>query len=181
MILLTESAGDPAQLAAPIREIVRRIDADQLVFDVHTMEEFFQLSTVGLMNTIIGMVAAMGLMGLGLSIVGLYGLVAYAANRRTREIGIRMALGADRGSVLRMVLGRGVMLAFAGLIAGLVASVAVGHLLERAFPGGEPANEKDFTALIIVGLVVLAVTALSAYIPARRASRVNPMDALRYE
>jgi predicted permease len=179
LILLAESEGDPSTLVAPIRSIVRALDANQPIYDARTMEEFYQVSTVGMMNIIIGMIAAMGMMGLALSIVGLYGLVAYAASRRTREIGIRMALGADRAAVLRMVLTQGIVLATAGLAVGLLASVGTGELLRGTFTSGD--KTRDFTSLLLVAPVVLAVTALAAYIPARRASRVDPMKALRYE
>jgi ABC-type antimicrobial peptide transport system permease subunit len=118
-------------------------------------------------------------MGLGLSIVGLYGLVAYAASRRTREIGIRMAIGATRQTVLRMVLRQGIVLALVGLVIGLFASVGAGELLRAAFPNGD--DQRDFIAVVLVAPVVLAVTFLAAYIPARRASRIEPMKALRYE
>jgi ABC-type antimicrobial peptide transport system permease subunit len=121
----------------------------------------------------------MGLMGLALSIVGLYGLVAYAATRRTREIGIRMAIGATAPTVLRMVLGQGIALAVIGLGAGLAASVGAGRLLTAVFPSSN--DQGDVIALVLVAGVVLVVTALATYIPARRASRVNPMQALRYE
>jgi predicted permease len=179
LILLAESEGDPTSLITPLRTIVRGLDANQPIFDVRTMEEFYQISTVGLMNIIIGMVAAMGMMGLALSIVGLYGLVAYAASRRTKEIGIRMALGADRGAVLRMVLQQGIVLATVGLVVGLLASVGTGELLAGTFTGGD--KTRDFTSLLLIAPVVLAVTAFAAYIPARRASRLDPMKALRYE
>jgi ABC-type antimicrobial peptide transport system permease subunit len=121
----------------------------------------------------------MGLMGLGLSIVGLYGLVAYAASRRTREIGIRMAIGAGQASVLRMVLRQGVVLALVGLVVGLVASVGAGALLRAAFPSGD--NQRDLVAPLLVVPIVLAVTLLATYIPARQASRINPMNALRHD
>jgi len=124
-------------------------------------------------------VGAMGLMGLGLAIVGLYGLVAYAVSRRTREIGIRMAIGATRTIVLRMVLRQGLVLALVGLVVGMVASVGAGELLRAAFPGGD--DRRDFVAVLMVVPIVLAVTFLAAYIPARRASRINPMQSLRYE
>jgi predicted lysophospholipase L1 biosynthesis ABC-type transport system permease subunit len=179
LILLAESEGDPSSLVAPLRNIVRSLDANQPIYDVRTMEEFYQISTVSLMNVIIGMVAAMGMMGLALSIVGLYGLVAYAASRRTKEIGIRMALGADRAAVLRMVLRQGIVLATVGLVVGLVVSVGTGELLAAVFVSGD--KTRDFTALLMVAPVVLAVTALAAYIPARSASRLDPMKALRYD
>ena len=137
------------------------------------------MRAVSIFNVLVGTVAAMGLMGLGLSIVGLYGLVAYAASRRTREIGIRMAIGATRQTVLRMVLRQGIVLALIGLVVGLFASVGAGELLRAAFPNGD--DQRDFIAVVLVAPVVLAVTFLAAYIPARRASRIDPMKALRYE
>ncbi len=179
MIMLTQSAGDPASLAAPLREVVRGLDVNQPIFNVRTMEELYRMRAVSVFNVLITMVGAMGLMGLGLAIVGLYGLVAYAATRRTREIGIRMAIGADRTTVLRMVLRQGIALALVGLVVGLVASVGAGELLAAAFPQGN--DQRDVLALVLVTPIVLAVTVLAAYIPARRASRVNPMQALRYE
>jgi predicted permease len=179
MILLAESAGDPTALVAPLREAAEELDGRQPIFDVRSMEEFYRISTVGLMNVIIGTIAGMGLGGLGLSIVGLYGLVAYAASRRTREIGIRVALGADRASVLRMVMRQGVVLAVLGLIVGVAASLGTGELLAAAFVGSE--QPRDFTALVLVAGVVLTATALGAYVPARRASRLNPLTALRQD
>jgi putative ABC transport system permease protein len=128
------------------------------------------------------LVTSMGILGLGLAIVGLYGLVAYAASRRTKEIGIRMAMGAGRLDVLRMVLQQGLVLAIVGLGVGLLASVGAGRALAAVFPGVGPGNGPTYVvALGLVTVVVLAVTLLAAYVPARRASRVNPSEALRYE
>ncbi|MET1084518.1 MAG: ABC transporter permease [Burkholderiales bacterium] len=179
MIMVTQSAGDPATLLAPLREVVRSLDVNQPIFNVRTMEEFYRMRAVSIFNVLITMVGAMGLMGLGLAIVGLYGLVAYAATRRTREIGIRMAIGANRTTVLRMVLRQGIVLALVGLVVGLAASVGAGGLLAAAFPQGE--QQRDVLAFVFVTPIVLAVTFLAAYIPARRASRINPMQALRYD
>jgi macrolide transport system ATP-binding/permease protein len=179
MVLLARSAADPAALVTPLRQVVRGLDVDLPVYNVRTMEEFYRMRAISIFNVLLGTVGAMGLMGLGLSIVGLYGLVAYAASRRTREIGIRMAIGASRSTVLRMVLRQGIVLALVGLVVGLVASVGAGELLRAAFPSGN--NQRDVVALLLVVPIVLAVTFLAAYIPARRASRVNPMQALRYE
>ena len=180
MIMVAQSAGDPASLVGPLREVVHELDPNLPIFNVRTMEEFYRMRAVSIFNVLITMVGGMGAMGLGLAIVGLYGLVAYAAARRTREIGIRMAIGATRTTVLRMVLQQGILLAVVGLILGLAGSVGAGELLRAAFPGGgdEP---RDVAALLVVAPIVLAVTFLAAYFPARRASRVNPMHALRYE
>jgi predicted permease len=181
MILLVQSAGDPAALAAPVRDVARSIDARQPVYNVHTMDEFYRISTVGVFTGVIRTVAAMGAMGLMLALVGLYGLVAYAANRRTKEIGIRIALGAGRVAVLRLVVQQGVLLAVAGLGVGLVASIAAGIALQRAFPDGTGVIQSDNVSLAIVAPIGLLVTLLAAFIPADRASRVDPMIALRYE
>ena len=179
IVLVARSAGDPAGLAAPLREVVRGLDVNLPIYNVRTMEEFYRMRAVSIFNVIVTTVGAMGLMGLGLSIVGLYGLVAYAASRRTREIGIRMAIGATQPTVLRMVLRQGLVLALAGLVVGLAASVGAGQLLNAAFPGGD--NRQDFVALVLVAPVVFAVTLLATYVPARRASRINPTEALRHE
>ena len=179
MVLLTESAGDPASLVAPLRGVVQGLDRTQPIFNVRTMEDFYQMRTITIFNVITGIVGAMGLMGLGLAIVGLYGLVAYATSRRTREIGIRMAIGAGRTSVLRMVLRQGLVLAVVGLVVGLLAGVAAERLLQAAFPGGEEGI--SVMAHVLVAPTVLIATFLAAYLPARRAARLDPMKALRYE
>jgi putative ABC transport system permease protein len=179
MAMLAQSAGDPAALTAPVRAVVQSLDANMPIYNVWTMEKLYQMRAVSIFRVLISVIGGMGLMGLGLAIVGLYGLVAYAATRRTREIGIRMAIGADRKTVLRMVLGQGLALAGVGLVLGLIASVGAGSLLAAAFPTGD--DQRDFVSLLVVIPLVLAVTSLAAYIPARRASRVNPMQALRHE
>jgi predicted permease len=179
MIMLVQSAGDPSTLTGPLRAVVHSLDPNLPIYNVRTMDAFYRMRATSIINVLVGTVAAMGLMGLGLAIVGLYGLVAYAVSRRTREIGIRMAIGADRAAVLRLVLRQGLALAVAGLVLGLGASVAAGQVLMAAFPMGD--NERDPAALFMVIPLILAVTFLATYIPARRASRVNPMQALRYE
>jgi macrolide transport system ATP-binding/permease protein len=178
MTLLAQSEGDPAALTAPLREIVRGLDPNMPIYDVRTMEQFYQMRAISIFRVLVSTVAGMGAMGLGLAIVGLYGLVSYAAARRTREIGIRMAIGADRGAVSRMVLRQGAVLAVVGLMIGLAGSVGAGELLRAAFPGDD---QRDGGALLIVIPIVLSVTLLAAYVPARRASRLNPVQALRHD
>jgi putative ABC transport system permease protein len=179
MVLLAESAGDPSSLVAPIRGLVQGLDRTQPIYNVRTMDEFYQMRTITIFNVIIGIVGAMGLMGLSLAIVGLYGLVAYATSRRTKEIGIRMAIGAGRTSVLRMVLRQGLVLASVGLVVGLMAGLGAERLLQAAFPSGE--TSVDLMSYVLVGPLVLAATAAAVYLPARRAARLDPMKALRYE
>jgi predicted permease len=179
MTMLVQSSGDAAQLAAPLREVVRRIDPNPPMYNVRTMEEFYQMRAVNVFHVLVAAIGGMGMMGLGLSIAGLYGLVAYAASRRTREIGIRMAIGAERSTVLRMVLRQGLALAIAGLAIGLVASIGAGALLRSVFPIGS--NQQNVVAFVVVVLGVVAVTFVATYVPARQAARVDPVQALRHE
>jgi len=179
MMMLAQSAGDPSMLAAPLREIVHELDGNLPISAVRTMEALYEMRAVRIFRVLITVIGGMGLMGLGLAIVGLYGLVAFAVGRRTREIGIRMAVGAHHAAVLRMVLRQGLVLALAGLAVGLVASVGVGELLQAAFPSGE--DQGDIVALLLVAPIVLAVTFIAAYVPARQASRVDPILALRHD
>jgi predicted permease len=181
MTLLLATRGDPAAFAAPLRAIVRTLDPQQPMYNVQTMDDFYRISTVGVFTNVIRTVAAMGVMGLSLSLVGLYGLVAYSATRRTKEFGIRIALGATRRVVLRLVMQQGLALAIVGLITGLAASVGAGLLLERAFPDGSGVMRADNVSLMIVAPVVLLATLVAAYVPAYRASGLDPMVALRYE
>ena len=143
--------------------MVRGLDVNMPLLNVRTMAQLYRMRAISIFNVLVTIVGAMGLMGLGLSIVGLYGLVAYAATRRTREIGIRMAIGATAPTVLRMVLGQGVALAVIGLVVGLAGSVGAGKLLIAAFPSGN--DQRDFVALVLVAAVVLVVTVLATLHP----------------
>jgi macrolide transport system ATP-binding/permease protein len=181
MVLLTESLGDPSSLVTPLREVVRGLDRNQAIYNVRTMDEYYRIRVITVFYVVITIIAAMGVMGLVLSMVGLYGLVAYAVSRRTREIGIRMAIGAARSDVLLMVLRQGLVLAVAGLGIGLLVSIGAERAMAAAFPGGPSRGRIDFGGLVLVAAGVLAVTFLAALVPAHRASRVNPTEALRHE
>lgn len=177
MTLLAESFGEPASLVAPLRQVVRGLDTNQPIYDVRTMEELYQARAVSNPNMIVVTIGAMGLVGLLLALVGLYGLVSYTAGRRTREIGIRMAIGAERSTVLRMVMQQGLRLSLTGVAIGLLA----GFGAERALNAIFSSSGSDWSMYLLVAPTLLAVTLLAAYVPARRASRVDPMKALRYE
>ncbi len=178
--IVVHTAADPASLAGPLRSAVRALEPNMPVFGVQTMEEFYRASAVNVGNMLIESVGAMGLIGLVLSIVGLYGLVAYAVNRRTREIGIRMAVGAQSGTVLRMVMRHGLVLAGFGTVLGLLASVATASLLRAVFPFPNAPGVDVVTYLVVVP-TLLSVTLLAAYLPARRAAHIDPLRALRTE
>jgi len=181
LTLVTESdASDAATIAPVLREVVQRLDPDMPVFDIRTMHDFYTQRAVKLPNMTVEIVAAMGLIGLLLAVTGLYGLVAYSVSRRTREIGIRMAIGADRSKVVRMVLGQGLKLGAIGVAAGLVVSVAACRAMTSAtwFLTFDQVNPLIFA---VIALLLLAITTLAAWAPARHASRIDPMRALRDE
>jgi predicted permease len=181
MTLLTESyAPDAATLAPVLREVVRRLDPDMPVFDVRTMHEYFTLRAMRTSSIITEVVAGMGLMGLLLAVVGLYGLVAYAVSRRTREIGIRMAIGADRRKVVWMVLRQGLQLGAAGVAVGLVVSVFACRLVTSSL-SFITFERVDPAIYAILPVLLLLITVLATWAPALRASRIDPMRALRDE
>ena len=119
-----------------------------------------------------------GALALVLSVVGIYGVISYWVNQRTREIGIRTALGAVRGDVIKMVLRRGLVLTCGGIVCGLLAAAALSRLVARFLYDADPLNAEMFLG---ASLVLVLVTLVACYIPARRATKVDPMTALRYE
>ncbi|MGA8595620.1 MAG: ABC transporter permease [Bryobacteraceae bacterium] len=177
MTLLLESQGTAAELVAPVRELVRSIDSGQPVFNVKTIEEFYQKRVVMAPVMILQAVSAMGLIGLTLTLAGLYGLMTYATNRRTRKIGIRMAVGADAKAVVRMVLRQALVLVVCGIGIGLVLAFGAEKGLNAMFE----TTGIDVGAYLLILPLLLAVTMAAAFIPARKASRIEPTRALRYE
>ncbi|HLK51940.1 MAG TPA: ABC transporter permease [Candidatus Angelobacter sp.] len=178
MILLTESSGDPAQLATPLREIVRTMDRNQPMYNVRTLGNFFELRAVAPLRIVMQMVVTMGLMGLVLALIGIYGLVSYSVARRTREIGVRIAIGANRADVIKMVLRQGFVLACTGIAIGGALSLVAGKALAAGMIGLGKVNP---VAFVLVPIAVLLVTMAACWAPAWRASRVDPLRALRAE
>jgi predicted permease len=177
MSLVVRTAGDPLALLPPVREQIRALDPRLPVSDVRTFDDVTStaLAQPRFTSTLIALFAALSLLLAG---IGLYGVLSFAAARRTREIGIRMALGARRGSVAGLVLGEGVGLAAAGAAIGLIAAAASTRLIAGQLYGVAPLDPVTFAA---VPLILIAVAALASYLPARRATRVNPLVALRTE
>ena len=176
MVMLTESSGDPALLAAPLREIVRSMDRNQPMYNVRTFSNFYKMRAIDTPLMITQMVITMGLIGLLLALIGIYGLVSYSVARRTREIGVRIAIGADRTDVIKMVLRQGFVLACIGIGIGGILSLIVGKALAAGMIGLGKPNPATF---IVVPLAVLVVTMAACWAPAWRASRVDPLRALR--
>ncbi len=176
--LVVASPGNAEALAAPIREVVRSLDRELPITGVYTMEDYYDGNAVNLTRTLTKTVGIMGLIGLMLAMVGLYGLVAYSVSRRTREIGIRMAVGAQPGSVLRMILRHGTLLAGAGTAVGITITVGVNGLLRGMFPSSQGI---DMTIYLLAVPGLLAFTLVAALIPARRAAHIDPLLALRQD
>ena len=177
MVIVAKTNADPASMAASIREEVWAIDKDQPVFDVRTMQEVRSLSvSLQQFNSLmIGIFAAVALL---LASIGIYGVMAFAVSQRTREIGIRMALGARKADVLKLVVANGMRLAFTGLAIGLVASWLLTRFIASLLFGVKPTDPLTFS---VVSLCLLSAAFLACYLPARRATRVDPLEALRYE
>jgi predicted permease len=174
------TAGDPAAMTAAIRAEVRALNPDIPVLRVSTMSEFLHDRAMLGPRIIAQIVTATGLMGLLLAVIGLYGVVAYAVTRRTREIGIRLAIGARPADVLKMVLGQGMAFTAAGLVVGLVIAVPVLHM-EFFHSFASHVSPYDPSILIGIPVILAAVMIAACAIPARRASRVDPTRALRQE
>lgn len=175
MTLLVRTAGDPGSMAATVRATVKSIDAGIPAFNVYTMREIVTRSmwTSRLWG---GMFGTFALVALLLAAVGVYGVMAYGVTQRTHEIGVRMALGAESRDIVRLIVGRGITLTILGVGLGLVLAFGVTRLLAGLLFGVQPSDPLTFTAVA----ALLSLVALSAsYLPARRATRVGPMVALR--
>ena len=181
MVLHVRTASNAAGVADALREQVRALDKDLPVFDIRTVEQQVDLSLAQekLVATLSGL---FGLLALGLSAVGLYGVMAYSVGLRTREIGIRMALGARQGEVLWMVLRETFFLALTGITIGIPTALAAARLASSQIAGLLfELKATDPVSIGIAASVMVVIAALAGYLPARRASRVDPMVALRYE
>ncbi len=177
MTLLVRTATDPMGLLPAIRGEVQSLDKNLPVFDVTTLRAAVAttLDQQKLYATLIGSFA---LVALVLAAIGIYGVISYSVARRTHEMGIRMALGAERSDVLKLVVGHGMLLTVSGLAVGLPAALGLARLLKSLLYG---VNPNDTPTFVLGALVLGSVALLACYIPARRATKVDPMVALRYE
>jgi predicted permease len=176
-VVEVRTAGDPAGTVGAIREAVRRVDANLPMQDVFTQMEQVE-RRLEQEKLFARAYALFGALALVVAAIGLFGLMSYSVSRRTNEIGIRMALGAQRGDVLGQVMRESLVLVAAGIIIGLAAALGTGRFLTSLLFGLEPT---DPATNGLATAVLLGVAALAAYLPARRASHVDPMVALRYE
>jgi predicted permease len=178
MVLMVRSSGDPLQLVPAVKDVVRRMDPNMPLLHTMTFEDMYLNRAIRGPAVAMKLVGAMGVVGLLLTVAGLYGLVAYNVSRRTREIGIRMALGAASGDVLRLMMGRGMLLVAIGTGIGIVMGFGVERMMNSMVFN---AGGVDFVAYAVVVPLLFVVTMLAAFVPARRAARIEPTRALRYE
>jgi macrolide transport system ATP-binding/permease protein len=178
MTLMLRSSGDPLQLVQSVKDVLRTLDPNLPMLHTMAYDDYYLNQAVKGPEIAMKLVGSMGIVGLVLAIAGLYGLVAYNVSRRTREIGIRMALGAASSDVLRLVMGKGIMLVGIGAAIGLVMGFGVEQFMNSMLFN---AGGVDLLAYVIVVPSLFLVTMLAAYVPARRASRIAPTQALRYE
>jgi predicted permease len=176
MTLFVQTEADPAGLNSDVRGEVRALDANQPIYDVRTLASVFQQQALWGVRLVAEVIAAVGVVGLALSVLGLYAVIAYSVSQRTREIGIRMAVGASERRVLGMVLRQGLTLAAVGVTIGLLAALVLSSVLGELLNG---VNPRDPAAYASATVVLFVVTLLATYIPARRASQVDPQSALR--
>jgi ABC-type antimicrobial peptide transport system, permease component len=164
-------------LAPRVRREIRALDQDLPVFGVETLERHLH-NELSLLWSLAALVGAFGILAVALAAIGLYGVMSYAVGQRTREIGVRMALGAQRVDVLAMVLRQSMTLVAAGLAAGVLGALALTRLLREALYGLTPTDPKTYAG---VSLLFVTVALAAAYLPARRAVRIDPVTALRHE
>ncbi len=177
MVLVARTSVDPGSLAAPVRQQVAAIDKEQPVFDVKTMQEVRALS-ISVYSIGSATMTIFAIVALLLAAVGIYGVMAFAVSQRTQEIGIRMALGARALDVLKLVLRNGMFLALIGAVIGLAGAFAITRFMSSMLFGVSPTDVLTF-ASVTFGLLLIAL--IACYIPARRATKVDPLVALRYE
>ncbi|RUO88564.1 FtsX-like permease family protein, partial [Corallococcus sp. AB018] len=175
MVLVLRTGGGPEGLTPALREVVRRLDSDVPVHRALTMEQVIEQS-LGMRRLVLWLLGGFAVVALVLSSAGLYGVISYLVSQQTREIGIRMALGARSADVLWLVMGHGALLAGAGIGLGLAGALALARVLESQLYGVTAHDPLTFGG---VAALLGAVALLACWLPARRATRVDPLLAIR--
>lgn len=177
-VFVEAAAGDPGQLASPVQAEVRRLDPGMILEEIQTLDHFFQRGALFGNRISAQIVSAIGIVGLMLAVIGLYGVIAYSVSRRTREIGVRMAIGARPGDVLGMILKRGLLLSGSGVLLGLGLAALGAMAMRSQLVGVSPFDPLVFS---VTPAVMLLVGLAASYFPARRAASIDPIGALRHD
>jgi putative ABC transport system permease protein len=177
MTMVVRTNGDPASLAPSVRGVIRSLDPQQPIGEISTMESLLSVS-VARQRFSASLLTVFSILALVMAAVGIYGVMSYTVSQRTHEIGVRMALGAQRSDVLKLVLKTGIVLGVIGVVVGLAASFALTRLIATLL---FEVTATDMTTFALVAVVLFVITLVACYVPARRATRVDPLKALRYE
>ena len=177
MTLFVRTTGKPTDLAQALRSEVFAIDGNQPVFNLKTLDQRV-VETIAVSRSLMLLFSGFALLALVLAAVGIYGIVSYAVSQRTREIGIRMALGARGVDVLRLVVKNGITLVAAGIVIGVAGALALTRFLTTMLFGVTPTDTRTF---VVVSLALAVIAVVACLVPARRATKVDPLEALRYE
>jgi putative ABC transport system permease protein len=177
MVLSVRTSIDPPTLAKPISAAIWSVSKDQALTDIRTVTQIRDLQVAGrrVGSILLGTFSTVALLLAG---IGIYGVISYSVAQRTREMGIRAALGASEQRLLRLVLDRGVLLAGIGLVIGLAGALALGKLMTSMVFG---IGARDPVTMVAVAIILATVALVASYVPARRATKVDPVVALRYE
>jgi putative ABC transport system permease protein len=177
MTLVVRTTGDPLAITGSLREQVRSLDSEQPLYNVRSLEDVLS-SSIARPRFNLFLITILAGVALLLAAIGIYGVISYSVTQRTHEIGVRMALGATHGDVVRLVIRHGILLAATGLGIGLLGAIAVTRAMATLLYGISATDPATFVG---VALVLGGIAFVASYIPARRAARVDPMIALRYE
>jgi ABC-type antimicrobial peptide transport system permease subunit len=177
MNVVLRSGADPAALTSAVKQQIRELDSDLPLYNVRTMEQRLEESLARRRFSML-LLALFAGVALALATIGTYGVMAYLVNQGTREIGIRIALGATQTGIVRLVVWKGMALALSGVAIGLAGALAISRLMRSLLFGVSAVDPFTFLA---ISLVLTVVTLLASYVQARRAARIDPIVALRYE
>jgi len=175
--VVLRTQGDPAAIMGPVRGAIAQLDPREVVYGVETLDDVLAASLAARRLSMI-LLSAFAALALVLSCIGIYGVISHLVGQRTHEIGVRMALGAQAGDVLRLVLGQGARMVLLGVVIGIAAALGLTRLMANQLFGVSSYDPLTFAA---VALLLTVVALLACYVPARRAVRVDPLIALRYE
>jgi predicted permease len=177
MSIAVRTTGDPLRYANAVREAIWSVDRDQTITKIETMSSLVG-DTVARPRLLATLLLLFGLMGLTLGALGIYGVLAYAVSQRRQEIGVRVALGASPRAVLRLVVGQGMALAVGGVVAGIAAALILTRVMSAVLYDVRTSDPATFATVVAV---LLASALVASWLPARRALRIDPVQALRYD